>query len=62
MLKQFNGDMPLAIAAYNAGPNIAAYNAGPNNVKRYNGIPPFVETNAYVERVQILLKRYRVKG
>ena len=42
MLDAFDGDIPLAVAAYNAGPNA---------VKRYGGIPPYSETQHYVGRV-----------
>lgn len=50
LLGQFNGDIDLACAAYNAGPT---------NVEHYQGIPPFPETQAYVQRVKILYSRYR---
>jgi soluble lytic murein transglycosylase-like protein len=49
LLKNFNGNARLAAAAYNAGP--AA-------VQHYNGVPPFAETQVYVERVGQLLQRY----
>jgi soluble lytic murein transglycosylase-like protein len=42
LLTQFNGDIKLSLAAYNAGP--AA-------VQRYGGIPPFRETQLYVKSI-----------
>jgi len=42
LLEQFNGNIPLALAAYNAGPNAVA---------KYKGIPPYKETQNYVRNI-----------
>jgi soluble lytic murein transglycosylase-like protein len=42
MLQRFEGDLPRALAAYNAGPEA---------VTRYGGVPPYAETLAYVRAV-----------
>lgn len=48
LLREFKGDLELALASYNAGMG---------TVKRYGGIPPYSETRAYVKEVMARLDK-----
>lgn len=50
LLKRYNGDLTLAAAGYNAGEGA---------VDRHGGVPPYAETQRYVQRVGQLADRYR---
>ena len=45
-MKTFKGNVPLALAAYNAGPGA---------VEKHGGIPPYKETQGYVGRIMDML-------
>jgi len=49
LLRDFDGDMERAVAAYNAGPA---------TVVRYGGVPPFRETRAYVRKVLEIYRQH----
>lgn len=53
LLRRFNGDVELALAGYNAGPNAVA---------KYGGIPPYEETQKYVKTVTGYMRDYGYSG
>ena len=50
LMRRYKGDLVLVAAAYNAGTGA---------VDRYGGVPPYAETEDYVDKVQALYERYR---
>ena len=53
LLDRFRGNLTLTVAAYNAGPEAVA---------RYNGVPPYEETQEYVQRVLQYRESYRQRS
>ena len=52
LVNQFNGDLKLALAAYNAGSK---------TVRQYKGVPPFKETQHYIKKVFEYYQLYKNK-
>jgi soluble lytic murein transglycosylase-like protein len=50
LMKRFDSDLTLVAAGYNAGEGA---------VQKYGGVPPYKETQRYVQRVGQLAERYR---
>lgn len=54
LLRQFDNELPLALAAYNAGENAV--------LRHGRRIPPYKETQQYVPRVLALYKKFQAKS
>jgi soluble lytic murein transglycosylase-like protein len=53
LLDEFHGNLPMTIAAYNAGPGA---------VQKYGGVPPYAETKNYVNNVMASYESYRAQS